>query len=776
LKKFLFVFLFLFCSLFGDEKVVLQLKWLHQFQFAGYYTALEKGYYKDAGLDVEIRERDLNKSNIKQVIDGEAEYGVADSVLFLHKAKLEPVVIVAAIFQHSPNVLITLKSSGIDSPYKLQNKDITFYKKDVDGFGILAMLKSLHVEPNISRVKEETNYTYLADKKTDAYVSYLSNEPFYFKEMGTDINIINPANYGFDLYGDMLFTSVKEATGNPQRVEKFKEASLKGWKYALDHKEEIIELIKNKYATEKSIEHLRYEADVLEQVIQQKSTPLGTIDKGRVEYTLGVYEKYGLINNSVPVEEYIFDPDKSKNIFTQDEKSYLKNKKAINICIDPDWMPFEKNESGKYIGIGADYVALFEKSIGIPIKMVNTKNWAETITYMKERKCDILSLAMPTKEREVYLDFTKAYFKTPVVIVTRPDELYIDDIMQITDKKLGIIKGYAYGEILRKRYPRINLVDVESIKEGLDKVSNGALFGYIDTLVAAGYNIQKDYIGELKIAGKFGDTWDLSVATRNDEPILKEIFDKVVALIPPTIQQEIFNKWISVHYDKAADYAVVFKWVGLVAILFTIFLLMGLFVNRRLSVEIVRRKKIEKELAKLSITDELTSLYNRRYFNEIFPKLINSAKRENQNICFAMSDIDFFKQYNDTYGHAAGDEVLKSVAKAMKESLHRADDYCFRLGGEEFGVLFKGLSAQEAKELVNSMKGNIENLHIEHKQNSASKYLTASFGLVIKNANAVEDLEELYREADELLYEAKQAGRNRVVSTTTSAINKEERV
>ncbi len=774
MRKFLFAFLFLFGALFGDEKVVLQLKWLHQFQFAGYYAALEKGYYKDIGLDVEIRERDLNKSNIKQVIDGEAEYGIADSVLFLHKAKQEPVVIVAAIFQHSPNVLVTLKSSGIDSPYKLQNKDVTFYKKDIDGFGILAMLKSLHVEPTLSRVKEETNYTYLADKKTDAYVSYLSNEPFYFKEMNTEINIINPANYGFDLYGDMLFTSIKEATENPQRVEKFKEATLKGWKYAFEHKKEIIELIKKKYATDKSIEHLRYEADALEQLTQQKSIPLGTIDKGRVEFTLAVYEKYGLIKNNVPIEEYIFDPVMSRNIFTQEEKSYLKEKKVINICIDPDWMPFEKNEGGKYIGIGADYVALFEKSIGIPIRMVTTKNWAESITYLKERKCDILSLAMPTKEREAYLDFTKAYFKTPVVIVTRPDELYIDDIIQITDKKIGIIKGYAYGEILRKRYPRINIEDVESIKEGLDKVCSGALFAYIDTLVAAGYNIQKEYIGELKIAGKFGDTWDLSVATRNDEPILKEIFDKAVNLIPSTTQQEIFNKWVSVQYEKDDNHAAILKWAGIVIILFTIIMFVVVFVNRRLSAEIERRKEAEKRFEDLSITDELTLLYNRRYFNEIFPKLINSAKRENQNICFTMLDIDFFKQYNDTYGHATGDEALKNIAKAMKESLNRADDYCFRLGGEEFGVLFKGLSAKEAKELVESMRKNIENLHIAHKQNSASKYLTASFGLVVKNANSVEDLEELYREADELLYEAKRAGRNRVIATTSSAINKEE--
>lgn len=760
--------IFLFTSSFADEKVVLELKWLHQFQFAGYYAALEKGFYKDAGLDVEIKERDISKNNIQQVIDGEADFSIADSVLLLYKARNEPVVIVAPIFQHSPNVLITLRSSGLDSPYELKNKNITVYKDDTDGFGIFAMLKSLNIKPSMTRIKDNNSYLDLVDKKTDAYPGYLTNEPFYYKQMGVDVNIINPANYGFDLYGDMLFTSEKEAKERPQMVEKFKEVSLKGWKYALDHKEEIIRLIKRKYAKDKSIEHLRYEANALEQMIQEKSIPLGTLDKGRIEYTLSIYKKFGFITNTVPIEEYIFNPSKKKieqrTTLTEQEQNYLKGKKVINMCIDPKWMPLEGLVNGKYVGMTSDYTELMQKFIGTPIKVVKTKDWSQSIEYGKERKCDIFSLVMPTKERLKYLDFTKPYLSLPFVIVTNLDELFINDISKVIDKKLGIVKDYAFREILRERYPTINLVDVENVKDGLEKVKDGELFGFIDTLATTGYYIQKDYIGQLKIAGKFEETWNLGIGTRNDEPILKDIFNKAIDEIGMDTKQEILSKWVSVNFERGVNYSLIIKWVGSVTVLFTIILLIFTMVNRRLKREIKSRELVEKELEKMSTTDALTSLYNRRYFNEVFPRVINSARRENENICFAILDVDYFKQYNDNYGHIAGDDVLKKLSSTMRSQLSRADDYCFRLGGEEFGLLFKDLSNDEAKQFIEKMRQSIEELHIKHGKSSVSEYVTASFGLAVRDAKDVKIYEELYREADELLYKAKENGRNRVES------------
>lgn len=170
----------------------------------------------------------------------------------------------------------------------------------------------------------------------------------------------------------------------------------------------------------------------------------------------------------------------------------------------------------------------------------------------------------------------------------------------------------------------------------------------------------------------------------------------------------------------------------------------------------------KKIIEEISITDGLTNIYNRRHFNELLPKIINSAKRENHLVSFVIMDIDHFKQYNDTYGHQMGDEVLIQVAASLKNSLHRADDYCFRLGGEEFGVLFKTDSKEQALQFAQKLRQNIEELHIEHKHNSASPYVTASMGLICKNAQEIQNEEELYKQGDDLLYKAKENGRNQV--------------
>lgn len=175
-------------------------------------------------------------------------------------------------------------------------------------------------------------------------------------------------------------------------------------------------------------------------------------------------------------------------------------------------------------------------------------------------------------------------------------------------------------------------------------------------------------------------------------------------------------------------------------------------------IDITDKKKIEDML----ITDALTEIYNRRYFNEVMPRAINMAKRDKKYFSFIIMDIDHFKQYNDIYGHQKGDDALKNVAAAIKDSLHRASDMCFRLGGEEFGVIFEALDTNEAYRFAENIRKNIEALQIEHRGNSASKYVTVSLGLTTKKIikNVHED--ELYKEADDFLYKAKESGRNRV--------------
>lgn len=159
----------------------------------------------------------------------------------------------------------------------------------------------------------------------------------------------------------------------------------------------------------------------------------------------------------------------------------------------------------------------------------------------------------------------------------------------------------------------------------------------------------------------------------------------------------------------------------------------------------------------------MTSLYNRRYFDEIFDNFLKIQQRTKQIAVFIILDIDYFKQYNDTYGHLAGDEAIKMVAKHLKNSLKRAGDMVFRLGGEEFGILYTEQSRSQALSFAESIRKKIEDEKIEHNQSYISEYLSVSIGVIIIEPEVANNITDIYRYADKALYRAKEDGRNRVV-------------
>ena len=172
----------------------------------------------------------------------------------------------------------------------------------------------------------------------------------------------------------------------------------------------------------------------------------------------------------------------------------------------------------------------------------------------------------------------------------------------------------------------------------------------------------------------------------------------------------------------------------------------------------------KKRLEKLSITDELTSLYNRRYFNEILDREVNRQMRNKGFLSFLMLDIDYFKQYNDSYGHEAGDKVLSKVADAIKGSLHRSSDYAFRLGGEEFGVIFSGCNKDKSLSFAQKIKKSIDDLGIPHIGSLVSESVTVSIGLIVVDFSKEKiDKNGFYTMADDALYDAKNGGRDRII-------------
>ncbi len=170
----------------------------------------------------------------------------------------------------------------------------------------------------------------------------------------------------------------------------------------------------------------------------------------------------------------------------------------------------------------------------------------------------------------------------------------------------------------------------------------------------------------------------------------------------------------------------------------------------------------KKRIEKLSITDVLTGLYNRRFFDETIKKELGRAMRNNKTLSFAMLDVDYFKQYNDHYGHQKGDDVLSSIGLTLQQLLSRSSDFCFRLGGEEFGILLSDLSPEQSLTFTESIREAIELLAIEHRWSDAANVVTASFGLLVITPTPGITVDTIYKKTDQALYRAKQEGRNRI--------------
>ena len=429
--------------------------------------------------------------------------------------------------------------------------------------------------------------------------------------------------------------------------------------------------------------------------------------------------------------------------FTDEEKLYLIGSNEILMCIDPNWMPYEKIDDGKHIGMSYDYMKLFSERIGLPITLVPTTTWTQSIEYAKSRKCDIFSLAMSTPERTEYMNFTKPYLSIPLVIATRIEDLFIVDIVDVQSKKLGIVKGYAFVELLRLKYPGINLIEVSSLDEGLERVAAGELYGFVGTLSSIGYSIQRNFIGELKVAGKFDEKWELGVGVRNDDRMLLSVFEKAIDSVEYETRQKIMSKWVSVKYDKGIDYQLAWQ------VLAGLSLVILIFMYRQFEL-----MKYNKKLEELSTTDKLTGLFNRMKIDESIQNEIDLYNRYTTTFCILILDLDLFKNVNDKYGHQAGDSVLVETASVLKKCL-RKTDMIGRWGGEEFLIVLPKTEDKKALELASRIRQSIQDndLMIEYG-------VTTSIG--VSQMNTSDNFTQLIKRADDALYSAKESGRNRV--------------
>ena len=305
----LLVCFFLSGPLLAQEKIRLQLNWLHQFEFAGFYAALEKGYYRDAGLDVSLIEGGPRVDTVQEVMNSRADVGVGSSSVLLARQKHPDLTVLGVIYQHSPAVILSLRGKGIQKLADLRGKRLMDSPNAGD---VMAMLQRSGIdEKTLERVEHDGSPSWLVAGQADAMISYSTNEPYVLEEMGVPYVLFSPRRVGIDFYGDNFFTTKQLIEAKPEAVRKFREASLLGWKYALAHKAELADLILNKYSRAKSREALLFEAEETEQLIKADLVDLGYQSQVRWESIAKTYADLGLLPVNHALNGLIYDPEPS---------------------------------------------------------------------------------------------------------------------------------------------------------------------------------------------------------------------------------------------------------------------------------------------------------------------------------------------------------------------------------------------------------------------------------------------------------------------------------
>lgn len=313
----------------GDTLRV-QLKWWHQFQFAGYYAAELKGYYREEGLNIKLIPGDPQHAPISEVLSARADFGITGSDLVIEYAKGQPVIALGAIFQHSPYTILSLKEKKINIPSDLIGKRL-MASLDQGWTELQAVFLKEGINPDSLKLLSHTwKNTDLIEDKVDAITAYISVEINQLRKMGVEPSYILPINYGIDFYGDVLFTRKNMADTDPVTIGKFRKASFAGWEYAMSHTAEMADYIltlpgvKERGVTK---DDLLVEAEAMRKLILPGLVEIGHMNEGRWKHILDVHQKLGVIAKQPELTGFLYDGTKKVS------SKFLRNTVYVLIAV-----------------------------------------------------------------------------------------------------------------------------------------------------------------------------------------------------------------------------------------------------------------------------------------------------------------------------------------------------------------------------------------------------------------------------------------------------------
>jgi diguanylate cyclase (GGDEF)-like protein/PAS domain S-box-containing protein len=625
------------------DKITLQLKHTHQFQFAGYYAALEKGYYREAGLDVKIAESLNGNDPERNVIAGTADYGVGSSSLLLARMAGKPLVVLGVVFQHSPYVLLVRQHGKSPDIHDIKGQRVmigSLIDELTQADELVAYLKKEGI-PVSSLVRVEHSYDPddLVRGKVDAMSSYVTNEPDYLDRIGFQYDTYSPRAAGIDFYGDNLFTSEREINDHPERVRAFRAASMRGWAYAMAHQEEIADLILSKYTRRNDRQHLLFEARQMMPLVQPVLVEMGYMNPERWRHIADVYADLGMLPRNVSFDGFLYNAEAPAGL---------------------GWL-FR-------LLIAATVLMLAGAGVHVTLLARERQRAQDTIrkgelrfrTMFEEAPMGIALIDSASGEfRDVNPRYAQIAGRLPEEIkrshwseITHPDDVQ-NEAAQMAELSAGKIPGFKSAKRLVRPDGSVVWIDMS-----MAAIDTGA----------------------------------------NAQPL---------------------------HLCMIED--------------------------------VTEKRKSEALIWQQANFDALTQLPNRRMFHDRLEHDIMKCRRDGTRIAILFIDLDHFKEVNDTLGHHQGDVLLIEAARRIRTCVRESDTVA-RLGGDEFTVIVANLEDVSGVEGI--AQKILDVLQAPFALGQEQAFVSASIGITLYPDDA-RDIDDLLKHADQAMYAAKGAGRNR---------------
>ncbi|MBU0720660.1 ABC transporter substrate-binding protein [bacterium] len=672
------------------EKVSVQLHWKYQFQYAGFIAAKEQGFYEDVGLDVELKEYEFGTDIVDEVVSGRSTFGVYNSNILVEYLQDRSIKLVASYFKRSALVLIT--STDIKFPKDLLGKTIMANGREDFNLNFKYLFDEYGVNSDqLKLVKHTYDLKDFVNKNVDAMTAFISDQPYKLDKMGVKYNVINPSELGMFNLQLELFTSKDEVKNNPDRVKLFRDATKKGWEYALRHKDETVKLIYDKYSKNISIDSLKNEAREIEKLILPKIYDIGSMDKSFLLKQCELLKMYYKINDTIYLDDFLFTPGNSKIDFTLNEFHYINTTKPIKVCVQPNIFPIDGYASNAQAGIMADIYSLISKKSGLKFVAIESSSVEELRKNVINKTCQIVSVNVTNSNKELLIH-TRPFIESYFTLITKLDKSFVQDISILEDVIL-VVQSQIFKEHILKSHPKLNITVQRDPNRMMKNVLDGNAYAALSLNESADYLVEQYGYGKLKINGFISKENKIkgSIGILKDETVLADIIQKSLDAIPPQKIDSIIKSWMITRYHSETDYSLVWK------ILIAVSFLVGVMAyhqrklssfNAKLASEVKIKTHELKELnesLELTVAEKvqeliqkdkiLTAQSKQAVMGEMISMIAHQWRQPLSNITLQISNLQLTKLMGGAIDEEKTDKTLSEISDSIIYLSNTIDDF-----------------------------------------------------------------------------------------------------